>query len=49
MRMNKKRITKLLTDVKCGGRRPTMPAPKQFTDRKREAKKYACRKSGERV
>lgn len=47
MRMNKKRRTKLLADVKCGDRRPTMPAPKLFKDRKREAKKYACRKSGE--
>ena len=47
MRMNKKRRTKLLADVKCGDRRSAMPAPKQFTDRKREAKKYACRKSGD--
>lgn len=43
MRMNKKRRTKLLADVKCGSRKPTMPAPKLFKDRKREAKKYACR------
>ena len=47
MRMNKKRRTKLLADAKCGDRRPAMPAPKQFTDRKREAKKYACRKNGD--
>lgn len=47
--MNKNRKVRLLADVKCGDRKPTLPAPKQFTDRKREAKKYACRKSGERV
>lgn len=41
--MNKNRKAKLLADVKCGSRKPTMPAPKQFKDRKREAKKYACR------
>jgi len=46
MRANKKRINKLLADVKCGSRKPTMPAPKQFIDRKREAKKYACRDRG---
>ena len=45
--MNKNRKVRLLADVKCGSRKPTMPAPKQFTDRKREAKKYACRKSGD--
>lgn len=47
--MNKAKKDRLLADVKCGDRKPTLPAPKQFTDRKREAKKYACRKSGERV
>ena len=46
MKMNKKRKTRLLADVKCGSRKPTMPAPKQFKDRKREAKKYACRDRG---
>lgn len=49
MRMNKKRRTKLLADVKCGDRKPTMPASKQFKDRKREAKKYVCRKNGDCV
>ena len=47
MKMNKKRKTRLLADVKCGSRKPTMPAPKLFTDRKRESKKYACRKNGD--
>lgn len=47
--MNKNRKIKLLADVKCGDRRPTMPAPKQFKDRKRESKKYACRKNGDSI
>lgn len=47
--MNKAKKDRLLADVKCGDRRPTMPAPKQFKDRKREAKKYACRKNGDCV
>lgn len=45
--MNKTRKAKLLADVKCGSREPTMPAPKTYKDRKRETKKYACRKNGE--
>lgn len=47
--MNKAKKDRLLADVKCGSRKPTMPAPKTFKDQKREAKKYACRKSGESV
>lgn len=45
--MNKNRKIKLLVTVKCGDRRPTMPAPKTFKNQKREAKKYACRKNGD--
>ena len=47
--MNNQRRNKLLTDAKGGNRRPAMPAPKLFKDRKREGKKYACRKSGELI
>ena len=49
MRMNKKRRTKLLADAKCGSRKPAMPAPKTYKDRKRESKKYACRKDSDCV
>lgn len=45
--MNKAKKDRLLTDVKCGDRKPTMPAPKIYKDRKRETKKYACRKNGD--
>lgn len=45
--MNKAKKDRLLVDVKCGDRRPTLPAPKTFKDQKRESKKYACRKNGD--
>ena len=41
--MDQKRRKRILTDAKGGSRRLAMPAPKQLTDRKRQAKKYACR------
>ena len=44
--MDQKRRKRILADAKGGTRRPAMPAPKQFTDRKRQAKKYACRDRG---
>jgi len=47
--MNKSRKVRLLAIVKCGDRKPTLPAPKTFKDQKRESKKYACRKNGDSV
>lgn len=47
--MTKSRKVLLLAAVKCGDRKPTMPAPKTFKDQKRESKKYACRKNGDCV
>lgn len=41
--MDQKKRKRILADAKGGSRKPTMPAPKQFTDRKCQAKKYACR------
>jgi len=41
--MTEERRKKLQADAKGGSRRPAIPAPKTYKDRKREAKKYACR------
>ena len=38
---------KILESVKGGERKPPMPSPKRFVDRKRQADKDKCRKKGE--
>ena len=38
--MNKKAI---MRDIKAGERKPAMPSPKVFVDRKKKARKNACR------
>ena len=38
-----KRTESILRDVKAGERKPAMPSPKKFTDRKKQARKNACR------
>lgn len=41
--MDKQRILK---DVKVGERKPSLPSPKVFVDRKKQARKNACRVKG---
>ena len=45
--MNKKDKKKIRESVKGGERKPPMPSPKRFVDRKRQADKDKCRKKGE--
>jgi hypothetical protein len=41
--MNKNEKKKILNSIKGGERKPSMPSPKRFVDRKRQADKTKCR------
>lgn len=38
-----KRVEMLLRTAKAGERKPSMPSPKMFIDRKKQLRKNACR------
>lgn len=43
MKIKDKHYEAVLRDIKAGERKPPMPSPKRFTDRKKQARKTACR------
>lgn len=43
MKRADKHIENIMKAVKAGERKPPMPSPKRFTDRKKQARKSACR------